>query len=146
MLYSDPNITLHRFWREWLQPYMVKARRVADRGGGKLIRKILGGLWVWATWVPGNPGYAIGCREAVKITYSRLLGKGLVDGETWIEWTVQLHAASTTGGMINIDPLNPPPPQTLKDWVWESYPDGVADRWNHSRRVKQWNVKAHRIR
>ena len=30
------------------------------------------------------------------------------------------------GGMIQIDPMNPPLPQTLRDWLLESYPDRLA--------------------
>ena len=98
---------------------MGKARKVAERGGGNLVRKILGGLWVRATWVPGTPGCVVGCIEAVKIVYRGLMGVGLGNGDTCNEWMVQLQewsdAAPTTGGMINIDPLNSPLPPTLKD-------------------------------
>ena len=31
------------------------------------------------------------------------------------------------GGMTQIDPMNPPLPQTLRDWLWESYPDRLAE-------------------
>lgn len=61
-------------WRKGLQPYLVRARRVADKGGGGLLKKILGGLWAWAAWVQGSPGCVIGCAVAVRITARRQLG------------------------------------------------------------------------
>ena len=46
------------------------------------------------------------------------------------------------GGMIQIDPMNPPLPDTLRDWVWESYPERLAEKLTEASKAHEELVYA----
>ena len=50
-----------------------------------------------------------------------------------IDWVAgmeqeDLEGQVKVGGMIQIDSMNPPLAQTLREWLWESYPDRLAGK------------------
>ena len=56
-------------------------------------------------------------------------------GETvsWNHWEAGMEQAAReaqvkVGGMIQIEPLNLPLPLTLREWLWESYPDNLSEK------------------
>ena len=103
------------FWREWLQIYHVRARRNTDQG-----------LWAWATWVSGSSRCITGCWEAMMIPFRCVAQSGVLgEVESLIKWVVgmvqeNLEGQDKLGGMIQIDPMNPPLRQTLRERLGES--------------------------
>ena len=136
------------FWREWLQPYHVRAMRTALQGGGGRLKLILEGLWAWGSWVPGSPVCTTGCLEAVKVSFRWAVQSGLLGAqESLSDWVAGMEREERdvvvkVGGMIQIDPMNPPLPATLRDWLWESYPERLVEKITEASQAHEELVNA----
>ena len=134
--------------REWLQIHHARARRTAAQSGGQFLKTILRGLWAWATWAPGSPVCAMGCLEAAKVSF-RWASRSGVFGYlgSLSEWVAGLEQEDMEGqvmggGMIQIDPKNPPMPQMIREWLWESYPDRLAEKLREASKAHEELVDA----
>ena len=90
----------------------------------------------------------MGCLEAVKgsfqwATQSRVLGEveslsNLVAGMDYEDRKDPVKV----GGMVQIDPMNLPAPQTLRDWLWESYPERLVEKLKEASKAHEELVNA----